>query len=77
MNTKYEIKIYWSDNDSSFIAEIPELPGCSADGETYFEALGNLEKIRDLWLRNAQKYGDKIPKPKKAKRTFKRKPVHA
>jgi predicted RNase H-like HicB family nuclease len=77
MNEKYEIKIYWSNDDNCFIAEMPELPGCIADGKTYFDALENIEKVRDIWIRNAQKYGDKIPKPRKIRRFQKKKLFHA
>lgn len=51
---KYEIRIYWSENDKSFIAEVPELPGCMADGKTYFEALKNAEVIISEWLETAK-----------------------
>jgi predicted RNase H-like HicB family nuclease len=64
MNTKYEIIIYWSKNDNAFIAEIPELAGCMADGETYQEALKNAENVIDEWLETAQNLGRFIPEPK-------------
>ncbi len=61
---KYEIIIYWSDEDDSFIAEVPELPGCMADGKTRFEALSNAEIIIQEWLDTAKELGREIPQPK-------------
>jgi predicted RNase H-like HicB family nuclease len=61
---KYEVIIYWSEEDKSFIAEVPELPGCAADGETYIEALQNVQIIMQEWLETAQELGRTIPKPK-------------
>jgi predicted RNase H-like HicB family nuclease len=61
---KYEIIIYWSDEDEAFIAEVPELPGCAADGATYEEVLGNLETIVDEWIETARELGRPIPKAK-------------
>jgi len=61
---KYEVIIYWSDEDKAFIAEVPELPGCAADGRTYQEALENVEKIIDEWIETAEELGRPIPKPK-------------
>ncbi len=61
---KYEIIIYWSDEDDSFIAEVPELPGCMADGKTQFEALSNAEIIIQEWLDTAKELGREIPQPK-------------
>lgn len=62
--TNYEIILYWSMEDNSFIAEVPELPGCMADGETRLEALKNAEIIIDEWLETAAKLGREIPQPK-------------
>jgi predicted RNase H-like HicB family nuclease len=62
--TKYEVIIYWSDEDEAFIAEVPELPGCAADGETYQEALTNVEVIIGEWLETAQSLGRPIPEPR-------------
>ncbi|MCH8119748.1 MAG: type II toxin-antitoxin system HicB family antitoxin [Planctomycetes bacterium] len=62
--SKYEIIIYWSKEDQSFIAEVPELPGCAADGATYREALSNVEVIIQEWIETAQEEGRPIPKPK-------------
>lgn len=64
MNPKYEIIIYWSDGDNTFIAEVPELPGCMADGDTYQAALANTELVIQEWLETAQSIGRDIPKPK-------------
>ena len=64
MDSKYEIIIYWSDEDNSFIAEVPELPGCMADGRTYQEALSNAEVIISEWIETARELGRPIPQPK-------------
>lgn len=64
MKSKYEIIIYWSDEDNSFIAEVPELPGCMADGKTYQEALSNAEVIISEWIETAKEIGRSIPQPK-------------
>jgi len=61
---KYEVVIYWSAEDESFIAEVPELPGCAADGATYTEALSNVEIIIDEWIETAKELGREIPEPK-------------
>lgn len=62
--SKYEIIIYWSEDDQAFIAEVPELPGCMADGATYKEALENVEVIIREWIETAKELGRPIPKPK-------------
>lgn len=62
--SKYEIIIYWSKDDNAFVAEVPELPGCMADGETYQEALANAEVIIAEWLETAREIGRTIPEPK-------------
>lgn len=62
--SKYEIIIYWSEEDRAFIAEVPELAGCIADGATYQEALANAEIIIAEWLETAKDLGRTIPKPK-------------
>lgn len=61
---KYEIIIYWSREDESFVAEVPELPGCAADGGTYMEALANIEIIVQEWIETAKELGRSIPEPK-------------
>ena len=60
----YEIILYWSKEDQAFIAEVPELPGCAADGETYQEALQNVEVIMQEWIETAEELGRPIPEPK-------------
>ena len=62
--SKYEIILYWSKIDEAYIAEVPELPGCAADGETYGEALRNVETVIDEWLATAKELGREIPTPK-------------
>ncbi|MCK4765337.1 MAG: type II toxin-antitoxin system HicB family antitoxin [Candidatus Aminicenantes bacterium] len=61
---KYEIIVYWSEDDNAFIAEVPELPGCAADGETYRQAIKNAEIIIDEWIETAQELGREIPVPR-------------
>jgi predicted RNase H-like HicB family nuclease len=60
----YEIIIYWSDEDQAFIAEVPELPGCAADGATYQEALSNVQVIIQEWIETAKELKRPIPEPK-------------
>ncbi len=60
---KYEVIIYWSKEDQAFIAEVPELAGCAADGKTYREALHNVEIIIQEWIATARELGRPIPKP--------------
>jgi predicted RNase H-like HicB family nuclease len=62
--TKYEIILYWSSEDDAFIAEVPELPGCAADGATRQEALAAVETVISEWLETAQQLGRPIPQPK-------------
>ena len=61
---KYEVIIYWSKADQAYIAEVPELAGCAADGETYARALQNLEIIVGEWIETAKSMGRSIPEPK-------------
>ena len=61
---KYEVIIYWSQEDEAFIAEVRELPGCAADGETYQEALQNVEMIMQEWIETARGIGRSVPQPK-------------
>jgi predicted RNase H-like HicB family nuclease len=61
---KYEIILYWSTDDEAYIAEIPELPGCMADGDTASQALHNVEQIAAEWLETAVALGRDIPIPK-------------
>ena len=62
--TKYEIILYWSDDDGAFIAEVPELPGCAADGPSRQEALANAEIVISEWLETARELGRPVPEPK-------------
>ncbi len=64
MNLKYEIILYWSADDNAYIAEVPELPGCMADGATYAGALQNAEVIIQEWLMTAKELGRSVPEPK-------------
>jgi predicted RNase H-like HicB family nuclease len=61
---RYEVIIYWSDEDEAFIAEVPELPGCIADGSSYQEALANVEVVIQEWIDTSQELGSPIPDPK-------------
>ena len=61
---KYEIIIYWSDEDQIFIAEVPELPGCIAHGNTQDEAFANVKEAIQLWIDTAKEFGDSVPEPK-------------
>jgi predicted RNase H-like HicB family nuclease len=63
-NIKYEIILYWSQEDRAFIAEVPELPGCAADGTTYQEALGNVEVVIREWIDSERELGRPIPVPR-------------
>ena len=62
--SKYEIIIYWSEEDGAFIAEVPELAGCKADGAKYQEALANAEIIIGEWIETARDLDRQIPEPK-------------
>jgi predicted RNase H-like HicB family nuclease len=62
--TKYEIILYWSNEDEAFVAEVPELAGCAADGATRQEALANVETVIAEWLETARDLGRTIPEPK-------------
>jgi predicted RNase H-like HicB family nuclease len=62
--TKYEVIIYWSDEDAAFVAEVPELPGCAADGATRQAALKNVEVVIRKWIETARALNRLIPKPK-------------
>jgi predicted RNase H-like HicB family nuclease len=61
---KYEVIIYWSQEDQAFIAEVPELPGCAADGKSYREALANVEVVIQEWIETAEEIGRAVPIPK-------------
>jgi len=61
---RYEIIIFWSNEDEVFVADVPELPGCEAHGDTPQEALAHAQEAIDLWVDTAQEYGDPVPEPK-------------
>ncbi|MYC35097.1 MAG: type II toxin-antitoxin system HicB family antitoxin [Chloroflexi bacterium] len=61
---KYEIILYWSNSDDAFVAEVPELPGCMAHGDTQEAALNNVNQAIGLWVETAQEFDDPIPEPK-------------
>lgn len=64
MMSKYEIILYWSFDDNAYIAEVPELHGCMADGPTTFDAVKNVERVIQEWLETAAELGREIPEPK-------------
>jgi predicted RNase H-like HicB family nuclease len=64
MTNRYEVIIYWSKEDQAFLAEVPELPGCMADGQTYQEALSNVEIVIQEWIETALELNRQIPEPK-------------
>ena len=64
MESKYEIIIFWSEEDGAYLAEVPELPGCMADGQTYREALEKAEVIIREWIETAKELGRPIPSPR-------------
>ena len=64
MDRKYKMIIYWSEEDQTYIAEVPELAGCIADGHTYEETVKNAEVVIQEWIETAQKLGRPIPQPK-------------
>lgn len=61
---RYEMIIYWSSEDEAFVVEVPELPGCAADGTTYEEAVANAKRIIAEWIETARKLGRAIPEPR-------------
>jgi predicted RNase H-like HicB family nuclease len=64
MTTRYELIIYWNNDDESFVVEVPELPGCMADGQTYAEAVANAQEVINEWIETARKLGRPIPEPR-------------
>jgi len=64
MMSKYELVIWWSTDDEAFLVEVPELPGCMADGKTYEEALANVQVIITEWIETAKDLGRPIPQPR-------------
>ena len=61
---RYEVIIYWSNEDQAFVAEVPELPGCMAHGGTYEAALASAQEAIVLWIDTAKEFGDMAPEPK-------------
>ena len=61
---KYEVILYWSDEDNAFVAEVPQLPGCMAHGNTQETALKRAQEAMELWIDTAREFGDPIPEPK-------------
>jgi predicted RNase H-like HicB family nuclease len=64
MPIKYELIIYWSDDDQSFVVDVPELPGCMANGETYEQAVVSAQTVIHEWIETARELGRPIPEPK-------------
>lgn len=64
MSKRYEIIIYWSAEDNAFVAEVPELAGCMAHGDSYENALANIKSAIDLWIETAKEFNDPVPEPK-------------
>ena len=64
MMYKYEIILYWNNDDGAFVAEVPELPGCMAHGDTQEAALGHVNQAMALWIDTAKEFGDPVPEPK-------------
>jgi predicted RNase H-like HicB family nuclease len=64
MDIRYELIVYWSDQDRSFVVEVPELPGCMADGRTYEEAVKNAQVVIEEWIETALELGRDVPAPK-------------
>jgi predicted RNase H-like HicB family nuclease len=64
MSIRYELIIYWSEEDQAFVVEVPELPGCMADGETYEQAVAHARRVIEEWIETARELGRPIPKPK-------------
>jgi predicted RNase H-like HicB family nuclease len=61
---RYEVIIYWSAEDEAFVAEVPELPGCAADGSTYEAAIANVKVVISEWIESAEELGRPIPEPR-------------
>ena len=64
MSIKYELIVYWSEEDESFVVEVPELPGCITDGKTYEQAVTNSRQVIEEWIETAHNLGRPVPKPK-------------
>ena len=70
MTNRYEIIIYWSDEDKAFIADVPELPGCMAHGDTHESVLDSIKSAMNLWINTAKEFNDLIPQPKGRRLAF-------
>ena len=66
---KYEVILYWSDEDGAFIAEAPELPGCMAHGDTQEAALKNIKDAMEFWIDTARELGRQVPEPRRERMT--------
>ncbi len=64
MSIRYELIIYWSEADESYVVEVPELPGCMSNGDTYEEAAANVQAAIGAWIESARELGRPIPEPK-------------
>lgn len=64
MSIRYELIIYWSEDDGCFVVEVPELPGCMADGETYEQAVANAQQVIEEWIETSKELGRQVPEPK-------------
>jgi predicted RNase H-like HicB family nuclease len=64
MSIKYELILYWSEEDQAFVVEVPELPGCMADGASYEQAVANAQQVIEEWIETARELGRPIPAPK-------------
>lgn len=63
MLIRYQMLIYWSEEDQAFVVEVPELPGCMADGETYEQAVANAQTVIAYWIETAREMGRPVPDP--------------
>jgi predicted RNase H-like HicB family nuclease len=70
VENRYEIIIFWSDEDQAFVADVPELPGCMAHGSTHGEALKNAEEAIVLWIETAREFDRPVPQPKGRRLAF-------
>jgi predicted RNase H-like HicB family nuclease len=64
MSIRYELVVYWSEEDQTYVVEVPELSGCMADGATYEEAVANVQRVIEDWIETAHRLGRPIPEPK-------------
>lgn len=64
MSIRYELIIYWSDDDQCYVVEVPELPGCMADGDSYAQAVANAQLVIEAWVETARQLNRPIPLPR-------------